>query len=505
MNLSDPEFYNEQAKQLWETGRRGEAIRAWKKALDSNPGHVEALTSLAWALEQQDYEEAIELARRAVERLPEDPAGRRVLGELLFCQGRYAEAAEQYLSGLDLNGGRDELVAGCLCRNLADAYYMLGRFREAVREYEAALAAGADQAYCHLWLGWAKQQLGDRGGAISDFTLVCELAPRWHEAFYAAGQLHCAQGKYVQARDHLERALSLYPAEDEEGRAAATCELGNAIRGLGDLLRAVDLYQEALSLDPTHPVARFNLGLAHNELGDHEAALAAFSVIAQLDSGDADVHVERGHAYLELGRHDEAIEAYRAALAIQPENSEAFSGLGLTYYGLGVYDTSVEHYLCAVKIEPGDPWPRYNLALALDAAGRHAEADGMMEQAWQSSQEDGEACVAIARAVTSQGRNSELAACAARRACCLDPGNPDGRDALAMALLSAGKHDAALIEAEKAVRMMPEASEYRYDLGLIQEALGNLAAARTSFARALDLSPDFDEAQEALRRLEHSL
>jgi len=74
-----------------------------------------------------------------------------------------------------------------------------------------------------------------------------------------------------------------------------------------------------------------------------------------------------------------------------------------------------------------------------------------------------------------------------------------------MALLSAGKHDAALIEAEKAVRMMPEASEYRYDLGLIQEALGNLAAARTSFARALDLSPDFDEAQEALRRLEHSL
>ena len=91
---------------------------------------------------------------------------------------------------------------------------------------------------------------------------------------------------------------------------------------------------------------------------------------------------------------------------------------------------------------------------------------------------------------------------AAERACTLAPGSADAHDALAMALYSAGQHEAAAPQAREAVRLDPEAAEYQYDLGLVQEALGDIAAARDSFGKAVELAPDFDEAREALRRLE---
>jgi tetratricopeptide (TPR) repeat protein len=505
MNLFDPDFYNEQAKQLWENGRRDEAIRSWRDAIAANPASVEALASLAWALgEHETVEEAQALAERAVAINPDDPGSRRVLGELLFLQGRYADAAEHYRHGLKQEAGQAASLAACLRRDLADSCYMLGQFEDARQEYISALASGGDQAYCRLWLGWTKQQLGDRDGAMSEFGAACELAPDWHEALYAAGQLLCAQGQFARARECLEQALSHYPGEDEEGRAAATCELGNATRGLGNLAVAIDLYRQSLTLDPTHPIARFNLGLAHSELGEYEASLAAFDVAAQLDQGDADIQAERGRALFELGRHAEAIEAYQFALGLQPGNPEAYSGLGLTYYSLGVYDTAAGHYLRAAEAEPVDPWPRYNLAVTLDAAGRHAEADEAMRRAWGLAGEDHHVCIAMARALTAQGRDPDFAVGVARHACELASDNAEAHDALAAALFSAGSYKSALEAAQEAVRLMPETPEYHYCQGMIQEALGDRPLARACFLRAVGLSPDFEEARAALRRLEQS-
>jgi len=120
-------------------------------------------------------------------------------------------------------------------------------------------------------------------------------------------------------------------------------------------------------------------------------------------------------------------------------------------------------------------------------------------------QDDPELCTSLARALTSQGRNAEAAVRAARRACGLDPDSADPRDALAMALYSVGQHEAAMGPAREATRLAPDAAEYVYDLGLIQEASGDAAGARTSFSRAVELEPDFEEAREALRRLDEVL
>jgi Flp pilus assembly protein TadD len=113
-----------------------------------------------------------------------------------------------------------------------------------------------------------------------------------------------------------------------------------------------------------------------------------------------------------------------------------------------------------------------------------------------------ELCAAVARAITSHGRDPGAAIAAARQACKVEAGSAEAHDALAMALYSAGEYDTAVAAAEQAARLEPQAAEFVYDLGVIQEARGDLAGARESFGRAVGLAPDFEEAQEALRRVE---
>ncbi|MCJ7749932.1 MAG: tetratricopeptide repeat protein, partial [Armatimonadetes bacterium] len=159
-------------------------------------------------------------------------------------------------------------------------------------------------------------------------------------------------------------------------------------------------------------------------------------------------------------------------------------------------------YARAAELSPDDSWAQYNLGVALEAAGRQAEAEAAFEQGLGVGGDDAELCAAVARAFTSHGRSPEAAVQVARRACGIDPDSADAFDALAMALYSAGRYREALTPSQEAIRLDSEAAEYVYDLGVIQDTTGDAAGARLSFTRALELAPDFEEAREKLRRLE---
>ncbi len=462
-----------------------------------DPHDVETLVKLAWGLGRTGrLAEALRRAEQAVELDPNQWRAHHTIGQIHYQAGCYGEAISAYSAAVEI--GPTDALLRC---DLADALYSGGRFADAGAAYAEVLAAHPHDAYPHLWTGWSLLQVGEHAQAAAHFERALKLAPDWPEAAYALGRVCCAQGDFPRARQLLQEAVNGYPTEDEEARAAAACELGNAFRGLGDLKAAADLYRQALALDPTHPTARFNLALTYNDLGEFERAISELDIILQLEPEDVDALVERGAAHAALERPDDAMESYRAALGIDPDRAEAHGGLGLVYYMMALCDLSADHYARSAVLSPDDPWPQYDLGLALEAAGRHAEADTAFEQAVDKGGDDGEVCAAVARALMSQGRDPEAAIAAARRACGIDPGSAEALDALAMALYSAGRYDAALGPSQEATRLDPEAAEYRYDLGLIQEATEDVPGARESFTRALELAPDFEEARDGLRRL----
>jgi len=489
------------ARSLWEEGKTEEAIASWRRAVAADPSAAEALANLAWALGQQRRTgEALALASRAVTLAPDEEYVRHTLGQVCYHAGRFEEALGHYQAALQLR--QDEALLYC---DLADVFYSLERYEEAAVNYQMALDTGGEDAYPRLWLGWAKWQLGDGEGAEAEFAQAVKVRPEWAMALHALGEARCAQHEFESARDLLEQALGLYAEDEEEERASALCELGNAQRGLGEMEEAAERYREALALDPTHSDARFNLGLVHSDLGEYDQALATFDIGIQLVPKDADARVERGTVLSAMGRHAEALEAYESALALDASRPDALLGIGRAYYSLSIYDRAVEYCRRAVAAIPEDGWAWYGLAVSLDAASEIGESRDAMERALELAREDAQLCIHIARWQISQGRDPELAVRAASTACLTARDDADAYDALAAAHYFAGRFEEAVAPARRATELAPDVPDPWFGLGMILEALDDRPGARRAYRRALELAPEFEEAQEALRRLEEIL
>ncbi len=115
----------------------------------------------------------------------------------------------------------------------------------------------------------------------------------------------------------------------------------------GELPRAVEQYRQAVRLQPTYAVARYELGRA---------------LILQR-------------------KIDEAIGQFREAIRLKPEFAEAHDNLGAALFNQGKSENNqgkieeaMEHYNQAIRLNPLMPEAYMNLAIALKRAGRDEEA-----------------------------------------------------------------------------------------------------------------------------------
>lgn len=89
-----------------------------------------------------------------------------------------------------------------------------------------------------------------------------------------------------------------------------------------------------------------------------------------------------GRSLADLVRWDEAVAAYREALRLEPTDAEAASRLGLAlHYGFGRPAEAEPFLREAVRGCPDQATYRVELALALNALARHAEAAAEFQQA----------------------------------------------------------------------------------------------------------------------------
>jgi len=94
-----------------------EAANHYRQALKINPDYTQAANNLAYhlAVHTQNFEEALELARRAKEKFPEDPAIADTLGLVYYQKGLYGNAEIQFKDALKKLPGN------------ADIHFHLGR------------------------------------------------------------------------------------------------------------------------------------------------------------------------------------------------------------------------------------------------------------------------------------------------------------------------------------------------------------------------------------------
>ncbi|NIO29197.1 MAG: tetratricopeptide repeat protein [Candidatus Latescibacteria bacterium] len=169
--------------------------------------------------------------------------------------------------------------------------------------------------------------------------------------------------------------------EKRPNNPRALNELGNAIRDLGNVQEALELYEKALKVEPTNPGPHMNVGNIYSNMGNYEKAIWHFNEALRIDPEYADAHLNIGQTYLSLGDPEKALGHYQKAVNLLPGYAEAYIGLGNALGTLNRFDESMAAFQKASSLKPYLAEPYNNMGTLFYRMERYQEALFYYEEA----------------------------------------------------------------------------------------------------------------------------
>jgi len=108
----------------------------------------------------------------------------------------------------------------------------------------------------------------------------------------------------------------------------------------------------------------YKTGRERFDRGNLLGAVQAYQQSLQLEPDAAEVHLSLGHAYLKLNKSAEAIKAFKESIRLNPEKEEAHYGLGVEYLRMRKNRDAEEAFKRAIRLRPNLAKAHYGLALA---------------------------------------------------------------------------------------------------------------------------------------------
>ncbi len=192
-----------------------------------------------------------------------------------------------------------------------------GRYAQAVRQAEIAVAQGRTNYDLQLLLGRAYRQLGRLREAAEAFARAVQLQPT-AEALCLEGAAWREAGDLAQAQIALTRARQYDPRNPEISH-----QLGLICLDQGMLAQAEGEFLEGLRVAPGSVPLLLALGRVYAARKQWQEAIARFRDAAKADPKNAAAFRELGRAQLEAGARGDARTALERALALDAHDAEA--------------------------------------------------------------------------------------------------------------------------------------------------------------------------------------
>ena len=94
---------------------------------------------------------------------------------------------------------------------------------------------------------------------------------------------------------------------------------------------AVAAYHRAVTIDPRHRDAHYNLAFLHQQTGNVDQAIEHFQAVTQLDPQNPEAHLNLGVLLAGNGQIEQAEHEYLTALDLDPNLAETYYNLGIFY------------------------------------------------------------------------------------------------------------------------------------------------------------------------------
>ncbi|QHE76684.1 XrtA/PEP-CTERM system TPR-repeat protein PrsT [Hydrogenophaga sp. PBL-H3] len=531
-----------------------------QQALAAKPDHPPALIEQArFKSARRDYDGALAILDKVLAAAPKNEDALQLKGDIVFYgTGDAQKGMALYREAAQANPKFPDAQASIIRILLSQ-----GQLAEASVEMEklTKLAKGAPTTvYLQALLAFEKK---DYPAAREYSQQMLRYAPNSPKALEMAGSTELQLNSLGQAEAHLTKALSAMPTLKVARRALVltllkTGQTDKALAALpadiatnntdpalltaagqvhlvrGDLDQAQALFARASQLDPQDPAKRTSLAVSQLMSGKTELAMNSLQGIAADDSGVvADLALINAHLRKrDVDKALVAIDALEKKRANDPMPSLLRGRANLLRNDR---ETARKSFERALEIAPG-----YMAAIAalvtLDVAeGKPQEAQRRLEAEVKRDPKNSQALIALAEIKAKSGAAKEEvldilrkaidaapnekiprvmlveyllqqkdprgALSSAQGAVLAVPDAPELIDALGRAQAANGEYNQAMSSFNKLAGLLPQSAQPHLRIASVHAALKNSAAAQQSLHRALELQPNFLNAQRALVEL----
>jgi predicted O-linked N-acetylglucosamine transferase (SPINDLY family) len=238
---------------------------------------------------------------------------------------------------------------------------------------------------------------------------------------------------------------------------------GNSAEDRGELLRACELYRQAVARAPRYAKAHVNLGIGLEALGDIDAAISCHERALESEPADPYANYNLGKLLHGRGELPRAEQLLTRALQGLPDFVEARIVLGSVFALQGKSQDAVAEFEAALQQRPDDFGALYHYAGVLRTLNRLDDAR-----------------------------------IALRRALAIDASNADAHAALSDVLFTQGDTAGATAELEAVLTQRPDWADAHYNYGCSLRRQWRLEEAEEAFRRAIRAEPGHASAYRML-------
>ena len=182
---------------------------------------------------------------------------------------------------------------------------------------------------------------------LQNVVTVSKTAKQAHAVQLQSAIVLHQQGRLAEAEVLYQAILQEQPQQVDALQLLATIAAQQQ-----SYVKAVELFDQVININPLHAVAYSNRGYALRELKRYEEAVASYNKALILKPDYTDAYYNRGINLAELMRYEEASLSYDKAIALRPDYAEAYSSRGFALYELKRYKEAQSSFDKAYVLKP---------------------------------------------------------------------------------------------------------------------------------------------------------
>ena len=322
------------------------AIDTFNMAIVAHPDnfHDDSDDGVYEEIDEDNFEEAVESVQFLMEKVGAQPDLHVRIADIYSKAGRTAEAIVHYEAALCAQPNYLEatIKLGTHYLRMQNAAYAAGQFNRAIEINDDIVDA-------YVGLAISQELSGARNEAMKTLSLASAIQQNSSLLFSETAILHLQAA--INA-ENIDLPVECLPAIDMKDVIVAQRQqlesmpksadvhykFGILMMGAGNLKGAVEAFQNAIEINPTHSRARSKLAICLHEANQSDDALGVLVDQSSLDHDTAMLHYQTAMLYADRSKFADAMQGLENSMTSNLTESDATENIQVVLENLGLVD-----------------------------------------------------------------------------------------------------------------------------------------------------------------------